>query len=69
MLEVEGYVDCVVYRPVDFVVKLQGVQVWVCDCFEVGQNKALKGLHYNGGQGDGTVVSKSCGLLWASLTN
>ncbi len=33
--EMEGHVDCIVYRPVGSVGELQGVQKWVCDVFEV----------------------------------
>ena len=41
--------------------ELQGVQEMVCDGFEVGQHKALKRLHHHRGQGNGSVVIKSCG--------
>ena len=52
----KGHVDSVVHRPVGSVGKLQGAQEWVCDGFQVEQDKALKGLHNHRGQGDGSVV-------------
>ena len=57
--EVEGHIHCIVYRSVDSVGKLQGVQESVCDGFEVGQHKALKRLHHHRGQGNGSVIIKS----------
>ena len=50
--EVEGQVNCIIYRPVGYVCELHGVQEWVSDGFEVGQHKVLKGFHYHRGQGD-----------------
>ena len=58
---VEGQIDCMVYRPIGSVGKLQGVQEGVSDVFEVRKHKALKGLHNHRGQGDGSEVVKSCG--------
>ena len=55
----EGHVDCIVYRPVGSVGKLQGIQDRVCDGFEVCQHQVLKRLHYHRGQGDGSVVITS----------
>ena len=59
----EGHVNCIVHRPVGSVGKLQGVQKRVCDGFKVCQQQALERLHYHRGQGDGSVVIKSC-WLW-----
>lgn len=42
--EVESHVNCIIYRPVGSVGKLQER---VCDEFELGQDKVLKGLHYH----------------------
>ena len=53
----KGHVNCIVYRPVGSVGKLQGVQERVSDGFEVEQHKALKCLHHHRGQGDGSVVT------------
>ena len=61
--EVESHVDCVVYRPVGSVGKLQWVEEVVGEGLEVGQHEALKGLHYYRGQGDWSVVIKACDPL------
>ena len=60
--EVKGHVNCIVYRPVGSVGKLQGVQERVSDGFEVKQHKALKCLHHYRGQGDGSVIIESSDL-------
>ncbi|CAB1436153.1 unnamed protein product [Pleuronectes platessa] len=57
--EVESHVDCLVYRPVGSVGKLQRVKEVVGYGLEMGQHKALKGLHYYRGQGDWSVVVKA----------
>lgn len=56
---VQGHIDSVVYRLVGSVAKLQEVQEWVSDGFEVGQYKALEGQR--DGPKDRSVVLKSCG--------
>ena len=57
----KGHVYCIVYRPVGSVCKLQGVQERVSNGFEMAQHNALKRLNLHKGQGDGSVVIKSCG--------
>ena len=57
--EVESHVNCVIYRPVGSVGKLQWVEEVVGDGLEVGQHEALKGLHYHRGQGNWSVVIKA----------
>ena len=60
----KGHVNCIVYRPVGSVGKLQGVQERVSDGFEVEKHKALKCLHHHRGQGDGSVVIEPCELCF-----
>ena len=61
--EVESHVDCIIYRPVGSVGKLQWVEEVVGDGLEEGQHRALKCLHYYRGQGDWSVVIKACDPL------
>ena len=62
MLEavVQSHVYYIVHRFVGSVGKLQWVQRWVGEGFEVGQYKALKRLHAHKGQCNGSVVIQSC---------
>lgn len=57
----ESFVNFVVYRPVWSVSELQRVQVCSDDGPELWQYKAFKGHHDYRGQGDRSVVVKSCG--------
>ena len=52
--------NCVVYRPVGSVGKLQGFQERVRNGFEVCQHQTLNRLNYHRGQSDRFVVIKSC---------
>ena len=54
--EVQGHVNCIIYRPVGSVDELQGVQEWVRYGFQVGKHKALKRLHDHRGEGNRSVV-------------
>ena len=48
----ESHVHCVVRGSVGSARELQGVQYWICNRLQVGQDKALQHLHDHRDQGD-----------------
>ena len=54
--EVQGHVNCIIYRPVGSAGHLQGVQEWFHYGFQVGMDRALKRLHDHRGEGNRSVV-------------
>jgi len=68
--EVVGQVDCIVYRLIGSVGKLQGVQEGVGDLFEVCKHKSLKGPHNHRGQSNGlkSLSPVDLGFLGTGMT-